>query len=80
METEGHKVSCDTKTGTLILTLKITQTQTLTLKLQRGGSHSLLAGHFVTFIKIERASDYMHFWTQVQCHAMASLDPNPPPP
>lgn len=50
----------------------------LTLKLQRGGLHSLLAGHFVTLIKIERASDYMHFWTQVQCHAMACLEPNPP--
>ena len=36
---------------------------TLTLKLQRGGLRLDLAGHFVTFSKIERASNYVHVWT-----------------
>lgn len=49
----------------------------LTLKLQRGGLQSLLAGHFVTSIKIDRATNYMHSWTQVQCHTVASLETNP---
>ena len=57
--------------------LKDTQTQMLTLKLQRDGLHSLLAGHFVTSIKIDHASSYMHSWTQVQCHTVASLETNP---
>ena len=34
--------------------------QTPTLKLQT--SDLDLAGHFVAFIKIERASNYVHFW------------------
>ena len=37
----------------------------LILKLQRGGLLLDLAGHSVTFTKIECASNYMHFWDHV---------------
>ena len=43
----------------------MTQTQTLTLMFQTGGLRLDLVGHFVSFIKVERTSNYAHFWTYV---------------
>ena len=43
--------------------LKIVRKPTLNLKSQTGGLCLDLAEHFVIFIKIERASRYVDFWT-----------------